>query len=80
MNDQIPCKNCITYAICRARMLPYLQGDRHITRRDVVVQYLQIIGNRCDLGTNYIIEKRRESREVFSIVAYETLKEMFYDR
>ena len=80
MKDEIPCKNCIAYAMCRARMLPYLQDFRHITKQDAVVAYLQNIGDRCPEATNYVIAQRKKSVEGMVVTVFRTLQEMFSEQ
>ena len=55
-----PCKECITYAICRNLMLGYLKDN---DPRSTALGLMQELDKRCSLLTLYIRQETKKSKE-----------------
>ena len=68
-----PCQNCITFAICKLQMQPYLKKDN---RRETTLGYLQTVGKKCTLISAYVKSSLKEDDRFLTRVN-KIMKEIF---
>lgn len=73
----IPCYNCITYAICKAQMQPYMETDNP---REITVGFLQTIGNKCSIIAEYVMKERPKMDVPLITSVFTIMREIFNER
>lgn len=72
MDDNLPCINCITLAICRSQIFSLLNKYPIIDRNGNIgssVEYVMAISQRCSVIDQYIVSVTYEDEGFLSIYA-----------
>ena len=74
-----PCKDCITYAICKGQMESYLDyKDWKNNQTQVIVSFMQTIDRKCPKPAEYMRFKRDRDKDISTtVLIYKTICEIF---
>jgi hypothetical protein len=73
-----PCKDCITYAMCRNQINEHLEcKDWDNNAGLVIVSYMQTIEKKCKKLTKYIIYRREIEDVPLTSLIYQIIYETF---
>jgi len=61
MSHKDPCKNCLTYIICKNQISPYLQSNN---KRESTIGLMQTIGKKCNAIADYVKKQRDVNNEL----------------